>query len=94
MHYHRGRFGIADNHRQRGVSHEKAALALERALCHWRGMEPRNMRAGGCFLMAAILIGFVGGIAIRNPLLGTWIGTGVGIAIAVVLWLVDRRNDS
>jgi hypothetical protein len=55
-------------------------------------MEPRNMRAGGCFLMAAILIGFVAGIAIRNPLLGTWIGTGVGIVIAVALWLVDRRK--
>ena len=52
------------------------------------------MRAGGCFLMAAILIGFVGGIAIQNPLLGTWIGTGVGIAIAVVLWLVDRRSGT
>ena len=56
-------------------------------------METRNARAGGCFLMVTILLGFVGGLAIQDPLKGTVIGTGIGIAIAVALWLVDRRGN-
>lgn len=55
-------------------------------------MEPKNKRAGGCFLVAAILIGFVVGMATGNAFRGVLIGTGVGIAIAVVLWLVDRSR--
>jgi hypothetical protein len=43
--------------------------------------------------MIAILLGFAGGLAIRDPLLGTLIGTVIGIVIAVVLWLVDRRRS-
>jgi hypothetical protein len=52
----------------------------------------RSPIAGGCFLMGAILIGFVGGIATGNPMRGVLIGTAVGIAIAVALWLTDRRK--
>jgi len=55
-------------------------------------METRTTHAGGCFLMIAILLGFLGGLAIRDPLLGTLIGTAIGVLIAVVLWLVDRRG--
>jgi hypothetical protein len=51
-----------------------------------------NKHAGGCFLMLAILLGFVGGLAIRDPLKGTLIGTAAGIVIAVALWLIDRRR--
>lgn len=43
--------------------------------------------------MIAILLGFLGGVSIRNPLLGTLIGTAVGVVIAIVLWLVDRRRN-
>ena len=55
-------------------------------------METKPTRAGGCFLMAAILLGFVGGLAIRDPLKGTLIGTAIGTLIAVGLWLADRRR--
>jgi hypothetical protein len=55
-------------------------------------MEPQNTRAGGCFLTIAILLGFLGGLTIRDPLKGTLIGTGIGIAIALTIWLVDRRR--
>ncbi len=55
-------------------------------------MEPRTTHAGGCFLMVAILLGFLGGMAMRDPLLGTLIGTAIGIVIAVAIWLVDRRR--
>lgn len=55
-------------------------------------METKSTRAGGCFLMATILLGFLGGLAMRDPLKGTLIGTGIGIAIAVAVWLLDRRR--
>ena len=49
-------------------------------------------RAGGCFLTLCILAGFPLGLAIGNPMKGVLIGTAVGIALAVLLWLVDRRG--
>ena len=55
-------------------------------------MEPQNKRAGGCFLVAAILLGFVVGLATRDAMRGVILGTVAGIAIAVGLWLVDRRR--
>lgn len=53
------------------------------------GMNPPDKRAGGCFLGAAILIGFLAGMATGNALRGAQIGTFIGIAIAVALWLFD-----
>jgi hypothetical protein len=46
--------------------------------------------AGGCFLAICILAGFPLGLAIGNPMKGVLIGTGVGIGIAVLSWLIDR----
>jgi hypothetical protein len=54
-------------------------------------MPARSSRAGGCFLTIFILLGFFGGLAIRNPLKGTLIGTAIGAALAVATWLLDRR---
>ena len=56
-------------------------------------MQKRNPMAGGFFLMAAILLGFVAGLATNDAMRGVIIGTGIGIAIAVGLWLVDRRES-
>jgi hypothetical protein len=58
---------------------------------HGRAMRTTT-RAGGCFLTLCILAGFPLGLAIRNPMKGILIGTGVGIAIAVALWLIDSRK--
>jgi hypothetical protein len=55
-------------------------------------MTKRTPLAGGCFLTICILSGFVVGLAIRNPMKGVLIGTGVGAALAILLWLVDRRR--
>jgi hypothetical protein len=55
-------------------------------------MEKRFTQAGGCLLAFAILIGFVFGAATREPMRGVLMGTIAGIAIAVLLWLVDRRR--
>ena len=56
-------------------------------------MQPVNKRAGGCFLMVAILLGFAIGIGSGNAILGLWAGLAVGIIAAVATWLLDRRNN-
>jgi hypothetical protein len=55
-------------------------------------MRGSSTRAGGCFLTICILGGFVAGLAIDNPMKGVLIGTGVGAALALLLWLMDRRS--
>ena len=55
-------------------------------------MQRPTAKAGGCFLTLCILAGFVAGLAIANPMKGVLIGTAAGAAIAVILWLIDRRR--
>lgn len=55
-------------------------------------METKRKQAGGCFLMGTILLGFLGGVAIRDPIKGVLIGTAIGTIIAVTIWLIDRRR--
>jgi hypothetical protein len=55
-------------------------------------MQGSRTRAGGCFLMICILAGFPLGLAIGNPMKGVLIGTAAGIAVAVLIWLIDRRK--
>lgn len=57
-------------------------------------MQGSKARAGGCFLTICILAGLPLGLAMGNPMKGILIGTGVGILIAVALWLIDRRGAS
>ena len=54
---------------------------------------PSTTRAGGCFLTLFILAGLPLGLAIGNPMKGILIGTGAGIVLALVTWLIDRRRD-
>ena len=51
-----------------------------------------NPRAGGCFLTICIIAGAFGGLVIGNPMKGVLIGTGVGIVLALAMWLIDRRR--
>jgi hypothetical protein len=55
-------------------------------------MEQQDRRSGGFFLMAAILIGFGWGVAAGDAMKGVLIGTAVGIAVSVAIWLVDRSR--
>ena len=55
-------------------------------------MQRPTAKAGGCFLTFCILAGFVVGLAIGNPMKGVLLGTGIGAALAVLLWLIDRRQ--
>lgn len=56
-------------------------------------MAPRNPLSGGFFLMLAIMIGFGWGLTSGHAMEGVLIGTGVGIAISVAIWLTDRRGN-
>jgi hypothetical protein len=67
-------------------------LAQANALCHGAAMRGSVTKAGGCFLTVCILGGFVAGLAIANPMKGVLIGTALGAAIAIALWLVDRHG--
>ena len=53
---------------------------------------PSTAKAGGCFLTICILAGFPLGLAIHNPMKGILIGTGMGILLAAMTWLIDRRR--
>ena len=55
-------------------------------------MRGSSTRAGGCFLTLFILLGFLYGLSIRNPLKGVLIGLGIGAAFAVATWLIDVRK--
>lgn len=55
-------------------------------------MARRNAQAGGIFLTVGILAGLAWGAARGQPMLGILAGTALGIAAAVLLWLVDRRR--
>lgn len=56
-------------------------------------MQGSTSRAGGCFLTAFLLLGFVYGLSIRNPLKGVLIGLAIGIVLAVATWLIDSRRN-
>lgn len=52
----------------------------------------RNPRAAGIVLAILPLVGaFVGGLY-RQPSLGLVIGLGIGIVIAILFWIADRRR--
>lgn len=55
-------------------------------------MDIRSTNAGGCLLIAAILIGTVGGILGGQMMAGIFAGTAAGVALAIIVWLVDRRR--
>ena len=47
---------------------------------------------GGCLIFAGFLLGAIIGIYRGEPSLGVLIGTGVGILLALGLWLATRRR--
>ena len=55
-------------------------------------MRQNKSLAGGCFLMAAILAGTIWGVWAGEPMKGVLAGTGIGIAAALLVWLVDARR--
>ena len=62
-----------------------------RAVCHCPNMQKSFTRAGGCFFPIAMIGGFALGAVYGQPMKGILIGTAVGAALAIALWLFDRR---
>jgi hypothetical protein len=55
-------------------------------------MQDSSSRAGGCFLTIFILLGFLYGLSIQNPLKGTLMGLAIGAVLAIATWLIDRSR--
>ncbi|MGI8932009.1 MAG: hypothetical protein ACR2FK_06505 [Sphingomicrobium sp.] len=62
----------------------------------WEGMcltmTKRTPAAGGIFLFLAPIIGALYGIGRGQPIAWMLIGFGVGVVLALIVWLVDRRR--
>lgn len=55
-------------------------------------MQASRSLAGGVFVTIGSLAGFAAGMALGDPLGWTLVGTAAGIALAVLVWLLDRRR--
>jgi len=69
-----------------------ASLTMFPARGHGPPMR-NNTRAGGCLLTICILAGFPLGLSLGDPMKGILIGTATGAALALALWLIDRRKQ-
>ena len=48
--------------------------------------------AGGFLLCIAVLAGALTGVFLGQPSIGFLVGIGVGLIVAVAIWLLDRRK--
>jgi len=53
----------------------------------------RSPAAGGIFLFLGPVIGAVYGVEAGQPVVWMLAGFAVGVAIALAIWLVDRRKS-
>ena len=51
----------------------------------------RSSRAGGSIIAISILVGAVAGIVAGEPSIGFLVGAAFGAAVAMLLWLRDRK---
>lgn len=52
--------------------------------------QSRSTAAGGIFIFLGLLIGAAYGVSVGEPMLWMLRGFGVGVALAVLVWLIDR----
>ena len=67
-------------------------MALGVRLWHGATMAKRNHAAGGFFLIAPIVAGFLYGLTTGEAMAWTFIGLLVGLVLALIVWLIDRRR--
>lgn len=65
-------------------------LAPREALYYAEVMTSPTPMAGGFFLVLPIVVGFMWGVASGRAMQGAIVGLGVGVLLAMVVWLVDR----
>lgn len=51
-----------------------------------------NSLAGGCLLALCVIAGVIWGAYAHQPSIGFLIGLGVGLALAILIWLFDRAR--
>jgi hypothetical protein len=56
-------------------------------------MTRRTPTAGGFFLIVPIVAGFIWGLGTERAMQGAIVGLGVGLVLAILLWLVDRMRQ-
>ena len=70
------------------------AEALAPAIATWQGRamsEPRPNAAGGALIALGMIGGAAIGFAVGQATPGFLIGTAVGVGVAIIVWLRDRR---
>ena len=68
-------------------------LACAHLIWHGATMQQRRTpAAGGIFLFLGPVIGALYGIGRGEPMLWMLRGFGIGAALAVLIWLIDRRK--
>ncbi len=55
--------------------------------------QQENKAAGGIFIAIGMLGGAIVGVIVDQPSAGMVIGLGLGIAAAVVTWLIDSKRN-
>jgi predicted lipid-binding transport protein (Tim44 family) len=62
---------------------------------HGRAMaeDKSSGRAGGAFIALGLLAGPIAGAFYGQPIIGLLIGFTLGVAIAVAIWLGDRKRS-
>jgi len=53
-------------------------------------MKNRSTAAGGIFIFVGLIAGAIYGINVGQPMLWLLRGFGLGIGVAVLVWLIDR----
>jgi len=69
------------------------ALAAIAFRGHGGRMNRRSTAAGGIFLFLGLLVGAIYGINAGQPMLWMLRGFGIGVVLALLVWLIDRRRD-
>lgn len=69
-------------------------MALIPAICHRTAMQDhRKPTAGGIFLFLGPILGALYGIGRGEPIMWMLYGFGTGVALALLIWLIDRQRN-